>query len=256
VNSITPAGNFVMAPRHSEDRRLLRALIKERITLLLCVLVLGAILRFVADFSWSQSLILAVLFTLVAVWMRGLYELAQFHHCRIVVALRTDKLRRDLREGTQSEEPDWATHIFTALSPTLWSHDGAPSYLRRLWFRERLSDPKIAWSPGFGSSLGESPEFFMRPVARGYEIGLQVEPVWWASHSSQLAPELRDLPIDERGDLQLGILPYEFTNDKHDKKLMEKLQHCGWSLQEEDEFGDGDAHVYTRYLGVSINRLH
>jgi hypothetical protein len=37
---------------------------------------------------------------------------------------------------------------------------------------------------------------------------------------------------------------------------MMRLKLYGWSLQEEDEFtGDGDAHVYTRYLGVSFNRL-
>jgi hypothetical protein len=93
-------------------------LIKERIKHVLSVLALGAILWFVADFSWTQSITLAL----------------------------------------------------------LWSEDGTPSYLRRLWFRERLSEPKITWRPGIGSALGVTPEFFLRPVAQGYEIGLQVEP--------------------------------------------------------------------------------
>jgi hypothetical protein len=89
----------------------------------------------------------------------------------------------------------------------------------------------------------------MRPAGTTYyQIGIDVEPKAWAFRLAEIAAPLRALPINQRGEVSLGLLPREFVLQRRTSR--KDLQSLGWVIDDID-----DSHVHNRYLGVTCRRL-
>lgn len=238
-------------------------------------------------FAVPASILLGICFTVIAVWLYGLWKFAAFEPYRITIYVNFDVLRDDLGllktdKPPDQDEPAYELYIFTAISATVFAH--YRSYVAKtameLLLTDRMarSDEEFHSMIAFGAQIpcalkpvqfdnGENrdphPTFFFRPARDGYQFGIRVVPEWWAQHTKQSNIQMRDLAVSHNDEIVLAFLPYGYVPDhlrRWDKPVSllypfdfkqrrwkSRLMKHGWSVED-----NSPACINHRFLCITF----
>jgi hypothetical protein len=177
----------------------------ERVGLLLLVFACASLLHYYGGLRFEAAWFIGGAFTLIAMWLYILKEIAMFKPYRLIIGINYGGLWEDLKLAP-ADGPKFENFTFRAISAAVFVRSDERQYSTKLDLYEQIPCGAATWTPGIGD-IRNGPAFFFRPGRDGYQFGLHVQEEWWKLHSQQLAAALRDLPLSYGNDIVLGLLP-------------------------------------------------
>jgi hypothetical protein len=258
---------------------------------MLVLIAIVAIVLFgrIGRFTPSESCLLGLFFTIVAVSLYQLWKVAFFKPFVVQIFVNFDALRDDLglskpdKPSDPEDEPVYEIYNYTAINASVFAcyqSYTAKTAMEMNIMADRLtrSDEQYQSEIRFGSEIPcaftPDAEFFFRPGQGGYELGFVVKH-WWPEHSKQLRPQLRDLPINKwwhDSDLMacyeyivLASLPYGYIPDHvrrwnkpapffprnmRQRHWKTKLSKLDWTISEYDPGQIDHRYLVVRYYDI------
>jgi len=262
----------------------------ELLTLVVIAAAIIAMLHYFCGFRESESIVLGVSLTVVAMWLYELWKLAAFKPYGITIYVKFEALRDNFGLYKTDKLPDkyepmYDVYEFTAINAALFAHHrrytGTLTTELNLADRFARSSNEYLSVIAFGDEIpcnlrpvqfdnsenrDPHPRFFFRPGRDGYEFGVNVVPKWWSEYRKQLNPEMHDLPICYGGAIILAVLPYGYIPDhvrrwnetvslfsfnKRQSQWKNKLAKHGWTVVNENE----PDNIEHRYLHISHRNI-
>lgn len=229
----------------------------ERLGLFLSGVATISLFRVYGRLPFEAALLIGGAFTLVAVWLYGLRQLADFKSYRLIIGINYEGLWEDFKLAP-ADTATFENYSFTAISAVLFARSDERQYSTALDLYKAIPCAKPTWAGGPGEVMN-GPTFFFRPWRNGYQLGVRVQEEWWQWQGPQLKPALRDLPLAHDSTLILGTLPAGYMPehiwrwhepialwygfDRRQRRWKAKLAALGWTL--DDDYPD---HITHRYL--------
>lgn len=251
-------------------------------------LVAGAVIalfHYFGGLTIPASILLGVSFTVVGLWLYGLWKAARFQPYSVDIFVNFDVLCGDLglpRAPVDSENIVYEIYKFTALTAAVFARHDALSaktseqlnaksvrsetdYRTSMTFGNRV--PCILMPEPFNNPENRNPlpYFFFRSSRNGYSFGIRVVENWWLEHRKQVSAPLRDASLDPNGEIVLCVLPHGYIPehvarwestgpfslfDWRQRRWNAKLSRQGWSISESNP-----GNMEHRYLSITYD-LH
>lgn len=257
----------------------------ERLMLVLVAVAAAALFHYFGGLTVDASLLLGVGFTVVGLWLYGLWKVAAFQPYSVEIVVNFDILCDDLglsRAPVDRDNIVYEKYNFTALSAAVFAHYGELSAktCKQLGAKSVRSETDYRTSMVFGNRVPcvltpvefDNPEnrnllpyFFFLPIRNGYSFGIRVVEKWWLEHRQRLGAPLRDVAVGPDEEIILCVLPYGYIPehvagwestgpfslfDWRQRRWNVKLGTLGWSISESYQ-----GNVGHRYLSIRYNHL-
>ena len=252
----------------------------------LAAAAITVVFRKFGGFNLAASILLGCCFTIVGVWIHGIYQIADFKPYSLQFFVNFDALREDFgmvkaSETTNGQDIPYELYNFTAISAALFVH--CREYVTRtaeelkLSGRDTRTEDEYRSAIRFGDTIpgvlkfstdwGDPrtrmfwfPRFIFSHGWKGYDLKVQVVPEWWSEYKKHLSSELRDLPVDYHGFILLAHLPYGYIPE-HVRRFQEPMRffyafdriHRRWKTKLAKHgwtVTDADEQISSRYLIV------
>lgn len=163
-----------------------------------------ALFHYYSGFRRHASLLLGVSFTLVAMWLYLLRQVAVFKPYRLIIGINYAALWQDFKLSP-AEGPASENYTFTAISPVLFARSDERDYSTTLDLYVRIPCAAPAWQLSSGE-IEDRPTFFFQPPRDGYQFGLHVQSEWWTHQVGRLDPSLSGRAEEDFGDGGAALL--------------------------------------------------